>query len=168
MQLSTSYQKVEKLVAHHFYTNDREVKTTILISLINGIVKLWDYETLNLYCKLPVEQARDFSYFKHNGMPNISLITRNKYMHIFHCKEFWSFTRIAKIKLKKTPLNFIMVKDKGIISYEDNYEFFTLINDGVQSPKLHTQSLLSKTLIEHTAPIIYLESLRAFVISKSR
>lgn len=168
VQLSTSYQKVEKLEAHHFITDDKEVKTTILITLINGIVKLWDYETLNLYSKLPVEQTRDFSYFKNNGMPSISLITRNKCMYIFDCKEFWTFTRLVKINLKKTPLDFIMVKDKGIISYEDNYEFFTLIKDGVQSPKLHTQSLLSKTLIEKTAPIIYLESLRAFVISKSR
>ena len=160
--------KVDKLEAHHFVTNDKDIKTTILISLINGIVKLWDYETLNLYSKLSVEQTTDFSYFKINGMPSISLITRIKYMHVFYCEEFWTFTKKAKIKLKKMPLNFIMVKDRGIIWYEDKYEFFKVIFDENQTPRIESQSLLSKTLVENTAPIIYLESLRAFVISKSR
>ena len=66
------------------------------------------------------------------------------------------------------PLNFIMVKDKGIISYSDNYEFFKIITGDNQKMRLETQKLLSKTLVEKTAPIIYLESLRAFVISKSK
>lgn len=61
-----------------------------------------------------------------------------------------------------------MHRDRGIISYSDNYEFFTVNFEENQKVKIETQKLLSKTLVDKTAPIIYLEPLKAFVISKSR
>jgi len=73
-----------------------------------------------------------------------------------------------------------MHKDKGIISYADNYEFFKMSDttthkfdlnaaNGSQKLKIETQKLLSKTLVEkQMVPIIYLESLRAFIITKSK
>lgn len=85
---------------------------------------------------------------------------------MFNLDDFWIFSKTAKIKLKKAPLDFIMHRDKGIISYSDNYEFFKLSWDSNQRVTIETQKLLSKTLVEKTAPIIYLESMKAFVISK--
>lgn len=167
-QLSSSEQPVSKLEVHYYETVDKEVKATILISLINGIVKWWDYETLNLYARLNVDMVVDFSYFKAKSLPNIGVITKNKYIHVYRWDDFWTFTKIIKVKLKKTPLNFIISKDKGIISYSDNYEFFKIITDQNQKMRIETQNLLSKTLVDKTAPIIYLDALRAFVISKSR
>jgi len=59
-QLSTSGQPIQKLDVRYYMTADKEIKTTILISLINGIVKWWDYDTLNLYAKLNADQVLDF------------------------------------------------------------------------------------------------------------
>lgn len=167
-QLSTSGQPVSKLEVHYYETPDKTAKTTILISLINGIVKWWNYDNLSLYARLNVDLVIDFSYYKSKSWPNIGLITQNKYIHVFKLEDFWTFSKIAKVKLKKAPVDFIMNKDKGIISYSDNYEFFKLTSGPNQKLKIETQKLLSKTLVEKTAPIIYLDSLRAFVISKSR
>jgi hypothetical protein len=167
-QLSTSFQPISKLEVHHIETADKSVKATVLISLINGIVKWWNYDNLSLYYRFNIEKVLDFSYYKSKSVPKIGLITQAKYINIFELKDFWIFSKTSKIKLKKTPLDFIMNKDKGIISYSDNYEFFKLSNDKSNKEIIETQKLLSKTLVEKTAPIIYLDSLRAFVISKSR
>ena len=108
----------------------------------------------------------DFSYFKSKHTPFIGLITDTRYIHLYRLDDFWTFSKIAKVKLKKQPLNFIIHKDRGIISYADNYEFFKISNSyesefdlnkdvNYQKLKIETQKLLSKSLVENqTVPII--------------
>jgi hypothetical protein len=99
-QLSTSGQTISKFDVQYYETNDKSVKTTILISLINGIVKWWNYDNLSLYTRFNVDITIDFSYYKTKGVPHIALLTKNKYIHVFQLDEFWTFSKIAKIKLK--------------------------------------------------------------------
>jgi hypothetical protein len=99
-QLSTSGQSISKFEVHYYETNDKTVKTTILISLINGIVKWWNYDNQSLYTRFNVDITIDFSYYKIKGVPYIALLTKNKYIHVFKLEDFWTFSKIAKIKLK--------------------------------------------------------------------
>ena len=145
-----------------------EASTTILISLINGFVKFWNYDNLSLYIKFTVNNVIDFSYFVNDKVPYICLLTLNKYIHVFKFEEYWQFSKINKYKLKKSPQDFIMYKDKGIISYSDNYEFISEVKDKNGRKRLESTKLLSKTLVEKSAPIIYMDFLKAFIISKAR
>lgn len=52
MNFPVANKPIVKLEVQYFETQDKAIKATILISLVNGIVKWWDYETLNLYSKL--------------------------------------------------------------------------------------------------------------------
>ena len=180
MNFPVANKPIVKLEVQYFETQDKAIKATILISLVNGIVKWWDYETLNLYSKLNWDHVIDFSYFKSKHTPFIGLITDTRYIHLYRLDDFWTFSKIAKVKLKKQPLNFIIHKDRGIISYADNYEFFKISNSyesefdlnkdvNYQKLKIETQKLLSKSLVENqTVPIIYLEGVKAFIITKSK
>ena len=99
-QLTTSRQPVTKFEVKFYETHDKSVNATILISLINGIVKWWNYDNLSLYFRFDVNYVIDFSYYKDKGIPHISLLTKNRYIHVFKLEDFWKFSKITKVKLK--------------------------------------------------------------------
>ena len=175
-----SSSKITKMDVEYYQTQEKDIRATILITLANNTVKWWDYDTLNLYAKISCDYVIDFSYFESRHTPFIGLITSKGYIHVFRLDNFWTFTKVAKVRLKKQPLNFIIHKDRGIISYPENYEFFKISDcetgkfdlhtiEHTQKLKIETQKLLNKTLAENqSVPIIYLESVKAFIITKSK
>ena len=66
-QLSTSGQPVNKLEVHFMEFDDKELKITVLISQINGIVKWWNYDNISLYTRFNVDGVLDFSFTKNKS-----------------------------------------------------------------------------------------------------
>ncbi|CAI2373412.1 unnamed protein product [Moneuplotes crassus] len=166
-QLTSSGKPVTKLEVQYYNPQEDDFTATILISLVNGYVKWWNYDNLSLYYRFDTTNVIDYC-FHITDKPQISLLTKNKYIHIFQLEGYWAFSKIAKVKLKKQPLDFMMYKDRGIISYPDNYEFIKLNFDENGKIQMESQKLLAKELVEKTAHIIYLNSVKAFLISKAR
>lgn len=59
-QLTTSKKPVSKMEVKYYETPDKSVKTTILITLINGIVKWWNYDNISLYTRFNLDGIIDF------------------------------------------------------------------------------------------------------------